>query len=129
MTLWERSIEKHLGRQGYRIKWIRTKNDSVFLLAWKGKEIQIIFTDDEDELPLISKDRVKERFIGLLVQLIPDPDWEDVFKGREVFCKWATTRSSLDVGVRTLDLAGVERFYFPQLAEMELPVAGEDDTK
>lgn len=119
MTPWEKCIEKHLGRQGYRTRWIRIKKDSFFLLAWKGKEVQIIFSDSVDTLPVLSTDKVKEHYIGLLVHLIPDPEWEDVFKGREVFFKWATARSSLDVGSRTLDLAGVERFYFPQIGEVQ----------
>lgn len=127
MTQWEKGIEKYLGRQGYRAQWVRMKRDALFLLAWKGNEVQIIFADSEDALPVLSVERVKERYIGLLVHLIPDPDWEDVFKGREVFFKWATVRSSLDEGSRTLDMAGVERFYFPQLGEV--PAVGEGDPK
>ncbi|HVZ80357.1 MAG TPA: hypothetical protein VHE12_06075 [bacterium] len=129
MTSWEKNIEKHLGRQGYRIKWVRTKHGTVFLLAWKGKEVQIIYSDSGDELPLASAERVKEHYIGLLVHLVPDPGWEDVFKGREVFFKWATARSSLDAGSRTLEQAGVERFYFPDLGDREAPAVEEEGTK
>lgn len=129
MTEWEKKIERHFGRQGYRTDWVRTKKGPVFLLAWRGREVHVIFTDGEDELLTLPVDRVKEYFIGLLVQLIPDPDWEGVFKAREVFFKWATNLSSLDPGARTLDQAGVERFYFPRLGELGSPALGEEEAK
>lgn len=117
MTEWEKNLQKHIGRRGYRTRWVRTGRGSVFFLAWKGKEVQILFVDLEDILPKASSGRVKEEYLELLSRLIRDPEWEGIFKGREVLFKWVTGRSALEDGVGTLESAGVERFYFPRSEE------------
>lgn len=113
MGTWEKAVQDYYRGLDCRIEWVHLDRGSVFLLAWKGKEVQVVFVDLKNILRQARAADAKEEFLILLSYLIRQSNWERIFKGREVLFKWMTLEEPSDEGRKILTEAGVEPFSLP----------------
>lgn len=121
MGTWEKAIQNHYRNLNHRIEWIHLAGGAVFLLAWKGKGVRVVFVDLKNRLKEATAADAREEFLVLLSYLIRQSSWERVFKGREVLFEWLTHEEPSDMGKKTLAEAGVEPFWILGFS----PLAGE----
>lgn len=96
----------------YRIEWIRFSAERLFLLAWKGGKLRVVFADLRNDIGRVSAEEARERFLVLLVHLRKDRRWDEIFRGREVRFQWLTLENPTPRDRRALAAAGVEPFSF-----------------
>ncbi len=109
---WERIIQDCHERDSFRTEWVRSGAGALFLLAWKAGGVRVLFVDLKSRLPEMSPAGVKEEFLLLLSHLRRRPQWDRIFKGRDVSFQWLMLVEATREECRTLELAGVEPFCF-----------------
>jgi hypothetical protein len=113
----EKTIQDYFERHSYKTEWARLPAGGLFLLAWKGKQVEIIFLDLTGGIEKTSEADVKEEFLNLLSHLCRWSQWERVFKGREVLFKWLAWASFSHAQRRILEMAGVEPLEFSRFSK------------
>ena len=114
---WERVIQRCYRQSTYRTEWCRIGQDSLFLLAWKGRRVELVFVDLLERLGEATIPEVREEFLNLLSRLCKRARWKRIFKGRDVLFKWLVLEGISERGRRILRLVGVEPFPFLEFWE------------
>ena len=84
----EKGIQSRFEERGFQTDWVWTNRDSLFLLAWKGRELWVVFLDLRGRLKGQDSEYVRDLFLELLRFLRPLAHWDRTFKGREVSFHW-----------------------------------------
>ncbi len=112
MTKWEKMLQKHFVDLGYRVEWAYLNRGGTYLLAWRGREVQLVFADPANHLHRASVEQVRDKFLDFISYLTRQAAWRDIFKGRDVRFRWASLSGPSEEGNKKLSAAGVESFQF-----------------
>jgi hypothetical protein len=107
------SVEKHLTGLGFQIEWVWMNRQAFFLLAWKGRRVQVLYADFNGRLGNLRPGEVKQVFLDLLGFLGDLEPWRRIIRGREIGFKWMMFKKPTALHNRLLKEAGVEPFFFP----------------
>lgn len=109
----EKAVRRMFRELSYRTRRYRLGEEALYLLAWKGTQVRVIFLDLQGFLPMIGAVQVRERFLSLLYHLRRRSEWEGIFKGRVVRFEWLSEPGMSKRDQRVLGLAGVEPLIPP----------------
>jgi hypothetical protein len=114
---WEKIILQHYRRLSYGAEWVRVPKGGLFLLAWKGRQVEVVFADRKRSAGKAGPGAVKKEFMDLLGHLCRDPRWGRVFRGRDVIFKWMMFQEPTREECQVLEMSGVEPFEFSRFWE------------
>ena len=109
---WQSAVESHFKAMGYKVDWIWMNRRTLFLLAWKGNEIQVHQVEREWSGRPAQSAAVKQGFLELLGYLERLGKWGESFDRRKIILKWMAFRGFSDAEQGVLREAGVEPFFF-----------------
>jgi hypothetical protein len=109
---WEKVIRKSFEKQGFRAEWVWMGPDAPFLLAWKGRQVQVYYVDLTGQIRLQKSKAIRESFLNFLSHLNLLPQKDGIFKGREMVFRWLMLEAPSSAAREILREAGVEVFLF-----------------
>ena len=108
----EKLIQDHFEQHSHKTELVRLPAGGLFLLAWKGKRVEIILLDLTGHIQKTSEVEVKEEYLNLLSHLCRWSQWDRIFKGRDVLFKWLAWEDFSNAERHILEMAGVEPLEF-----------------
>jgi hypothetical protein len=109
---WQNAVERHFQALGYKVDWIWMNRRALFLLAWKGSEIQVHRVEGEWGSRPAQAVVVRDGFLELLGYLKRLGKLGESLDQREIILKWMSFRGFSDAEQKVLREAGVEPFFF-----------------
>jgi hypothetical protein len=109
---WEKVIRKSFEKQGFRVQWVWMGPQELFLLTWKGRQVQVYYADLTGQIRVQKSKAIRESFLNFLSHLNRLPQKDDIFKGREMSFRWLLLEAPSASGREILREAGVEVFLF-----------------
>ena len=116
----EKEIRSRFEGWEFQTDWVWTNRDSLFLLAWKGRDLRVNYIDLRERLSGRDAEYIRDLFLELLRFLRPLAHWDRTFKGREVSFHWLLLREPNGEERRHLRDAGVEPLVFTEGEEERL---------
>lgn len=110
---WQSTIEGRFVEGGFQVDWIWMNRSVLFLLAWKGRGIQVYYVEWEGGLRPLKVSVIKGVFIELLSYLRRYERFERAFKGRNVVFRWMVFRELPGSERMLLEESGVKPVFVP----------------